>query len=396
MPKLFEINININRGSVGKITEQIGLLAQKKGWEVEVAYGWAISTPSELHTYRIESNLGIKWHAIMTRIFDRHGLHSTIATQRLIDQIIKFAPDVIQIHNIHGYFINYRVLFEFLKSYNKPVVWTLHDCWAMTGHCSHFVTAKCDKWKTECNDCPLKRDYPTSYLFDRSRKNYIEKKHCFSQLSDLHIVTVSHWLANIVNQSFLRYAPVQVVHNGIDLNSFLPCKEKDAKTFNILCISNVWVKSKGLADIFRLRELLPLDKYKITMIGLTMEQIDKLPEGICGLTRTENQRELAEFYSSSNVLINPTYADSFPTINLESLACGTPVITYNTGGSPETIDEKTGVVVEPGDIDSLVNAVYSIQSKNIPVSVCRERALNLFNKDICFNNYISIYESVLK
>ena len=394
MPKLLVINVSINRGSTGKIAEQIGNKAQNHGWDCYVGYG-NFNLGSKMKAFHISSKWYKRLHAVESRLLDNHGLSSRLATKRFITHIEKIQPDIIHIHNVHGYYINYKILFDFLKSYGKPVVWTLHDCWSFTGHCSHFVTADCDRWKTGCHDCPLRKEYPASVFLDRSRKNYEQKKEAFNGLKSLTIVPVSQWLGDFVGESFLSGNEIKVIHNGIDLNVFKPSapKVKDGK-FRVISVSSVWTVDKGLRDFKKLREILP-QEYEITLVGLKPDQLKPLPEGVTGITRTDSVQKLAELYSQSDVLVNATYADTFPTVNLEALACGTPVITYNTGGSPEAIDEKTRIVVEQGNVGKLAEAIIRMRKNPLSPKDCRERAERLFDKDKCFEEYMELYNKLL-
>ena len=392
MPTLLQINVTCNSGSTGKIAEQIGSLALKYGWKSYIAFSRG-NPKSESETIRIGNALNMYWHGFESRIFDNHGLSSRRATENFIRQIETIKPDIIHLHNIHGYYLNYKILFEFLKKYNRPIVWTLHDCWAFTGHCGYFTMANCYKWKTQCFDCPLKKDYPKSFLFDRSRQNYIDKKESFTGLRNLHIVSVSNWLNEIVKESFLNYANLHVINNGIDISKFSPCEKNKNGKFAILGVSNVWDERKGLYDFFKLRKLLPED-FSITLVGLTKEQLKNLPEGISGITRTESQSELAQLYGKSDVFVNTTYADNFPTVNIEALASGTPVITYKTGGSQEAIDEKTGIVVPQGDISQLIAAIKTLRQSSLKSEECRRRAEQFYDKDIVFSKYLNLYEKI--
>lgn len=396
MPKLLIINITCNQGSTGKISEQVGLLMKKRGWDVYLAHGARRINPSSLSTLPFSSVKDEYLHALRSLLFDADGLGSKEATKRLVNQIEEIKPDVIQIHNLHGYFLNYPLLFKYLNKTNIPVVMTLHDCWAFTGHCVHFVIAGCDKWKTGCHDCELKNKYPKiSLLCDKSKKNYSLKKKYLTSNPNLHIVAVSNWLGGLVRQSFLKDNPLHVFHNGIDLVTYRPQGKPNDGIFRILAVSNVWHKDKGLYDIYKLRKLLPEEEYTITLVGLSERQDKSLPLGIAGITRTSNQQELVELYSNANVLINPTYADTFPTINLEAMACGTPVITYETGGSPESLTDKTGVVVGQGDVEGMAAAIKSLNAKPLSSMDCRKHAEECFDKDRCFMNYVDLYESLL-
>lgn len=393
MPTLLQINVTANWGSTGKIAESIGVAALNQGWESYIAYG-RYNNPSQSKLIKIGSQLDVYTHYAEQRVWDNEGLSSRSATKKLIAQIKEINPDVVQLHNIHDHYLNYRILFEYLNSTNIQVVWTFHDCWAFTGHCFHFVTKNCNKWETECYDCPLKSEYPKT-LFDRSKKNYELKKYLFTSCKNLTIVPCSEWMANFVSESFLKEKRMQVIHNGVDLNVFKPVGNKNSNDkFHVLAVSNVWNKDKGLFDIYQLRKDLS-SEYNITIVGLSDAQIKELPDGIVGIQRTQNVQELVELYSSADVLINPTYADTFPTVNLEALACGTPVITYNTGGSPEAVDENTGVVVSQGDVLALKEFIEKMRLHPLSSDLCRKRAEQYFDKNKCFNKYIQLYESLL-
>lgn len=395
MPKLLQINECLNF-STGKIAQQIAGLAIESGWGSWMAYSSREpAVPSFSHIIKVGGFLNPYIHYAENRLFDKEGLSSRWATRELVKQIQEIKPDIVQLHNIHDHWLNYRILFEYLNSTDIKVVWTFHDCWAFTGHCFHFVTKDCQMWKTECHDCPLQREYPKT-LLDRSRKNFELKKRLFTSNPNLTIVGCSNWMADLVHMSFLKDKRIEVIHNGIDLNVFKPSESKpNDGTFRVLAVSNVWNKEKGYYDILKLREHLPTD-FEIIIVGLTADQLKELPKGIKGIQRTQNVQEMVDLYSSSNVLINPTYADTFPTINIEALACGTPVITYKTGGSPEIIDEKTGVVVEQGNLEALTHAITSLREKPLDSEECRKRAETLFNKEERFKDYINLYEKLLK
>jgi len=383
--------------STGRITESIGKLAIEKGWDCYIVHGARYTRPGScMHSIQAESKMGEYAHFAESLLLDNHGLASRRTTKAVIEQIKQIQPDLIQLHCVHGYYMNYKLLFEYLNTTDIPIVWTFHDCWAFTGHCAHFVTAGCEKWKTGCFDCPLKGDYPKS-LVDCSNRNYDLKKTLFKANNNLHIVPVSEWLAELTQQSFLKDKDIQVIRNGVDINVFKPLNNKKADRYRVLGVSGVWNKGKGLFDFYKLRDSLDKNQYEIILIGLTKKQLKELPDGIIGVERTNSVSELAEYYSSANVFVNPTYADSLPTVNMEALACGTPVVTYKTGGSPEIIDEKTGIVVEQGSVEGLANAVKSICAEvaNHFVEDCRKRAELLFDREKCFEEYLRLYDQLL-
>ena len=363
MSKLLQINVTANWGSTGKIAESIGLSAINKGWESYIAYG-RYSNPSRSQMISIGTLLDTYWHYGVQRIMDNEGLCSTQATKNLVREIQRIKPDVVQLHNIHDHYLNYRILFEYLNLTNIKVVWTFHDCWAFTGHCFHFVTKGCEKWKTGCHHCPLRNEYPKT-LLDNSRRNYELKEKLFTANKNLTIVPCSEWMEGFVKESFFKDKKITTIHNGVDVDTFapIPSHQRNDK-FRIIAVSSVWTKAKGLFDIYKLREMLPVE-IEIMMVGLSEEQLKSLPGGIKGIQRTQNVQELVRLYNEADVLINPTYADTFPTVNLEALACGTPVITYQTGGSPEAVDEKTGFVIPQGDVPALLKAILKVRDVNI-------------------------------
>ena len=399
---LLQINTTYNWGSHGKIAEEIGQLVIKKGGKSYIAYGRHSNEGTSI-PIKIGSKWDIYTHVLHTRLFDKHGLASKNATKKLIEEIKRIKPDIIHLHNIHGYYLNYPILFNFLSKYDVPVVWTLHDCWSFTGHCAHYVFEKCFKWQTVCNHCSQLNQYPKSLGLDCSNNNFKIKQKYFTSLKKLYIIPVSNWLAEETKKSFLKKYPIQVIHNGINIQNFTPYKvSKEEKgiteKFIILGVASVWSDRKGFNDFISLRKLLP-DEYSIILVGLSQNQIKQLPKGIQGIQRTNSVHELAEYYSIADVFINPTWEDTFPTTNLEALACGTPVITYRTGGSTEAIDEMTGVIIEPGDLKKLAQEIIIMcnrKEKNQISNICRKRAIELFDKNKCYEKYLNLYLNLLK
>ena len=392
--KLLQINSTANWGSTGKIAEQIGERAIAHGWESYIAYG-RVANNSSSTLIRIGGPLSQMWHLIQTRLFDRHGRGSKHATKELIRKIEELKPDIIHLHNIHGYYINYPILFNYLNSTNIPVVWTLHDCWAFTGHCAHFINANCDKWKRVCDKCELKDNYPKTYR-SNAKANFELKRQLFSK-TNATLTPVSDWLSVLVGGSFLKDKSRFVIHNGINIEIFKPQDRGEDNRINILGVSSTWDNTKGLGDFYKLREALNTDRYSITLVGLTKQQIKLLPVGIMGVERTNSMEELAKIYSDADIFVNPTYADTFPTTNLEAMACGTPVITYKTGGGPEAITPDTGIVVEQGDINGIARAIETIcaKGKSYYRDACRKYAVENFDKKRCFEKYIALYDDLL-
>ena len=401
-PIILQINETLNIGSTGRIASQIGDRALSMGWRSVIAYGRE-GRDCNSQTIKLGTKYGVLWHVAQTRLFDRHGLESKAATRQLIYEIERVKPSIIHLHNIHGYYLNYELLFRYLSTTSIPIVWTLHDCWSITGHCTFFEGIGCEKWRTGCGHCPYLKDYPRSLFIDRSKKNFILKKNAFTSLDNLTIVPVSEWLGGLVRQSFLGKYPVRVIHNGTDINVFKPQEADLRRKYGIgnkaivLGVASVWHARKGLNDFI---ELSKEDKVQVILVGVTEEIKKKLPNNIIAINRTNSQNELAELYSVADVFVNPTYDDNFPTTNIESLACGTPVITYRTGGSPEAIDENTGWIVEKGDVYGLKKIILSIgdESEDSIIArrkLCRERAIMYYNKEDRFQDYIDLYKELL-
>lgn len=400
--KVLEVNTVCGSGSTGRIACQIAETVTENGGEATVAYARNYYPAGcSVPVHKIGSRLDVLLHAGLSRLTDRQGFYSKRATKRFVSFIREFNPDIIHLHNLHGYYLNLPVLFNFLADFNKPVVWTLHDCWAFTGHCSYFDFVGCEKWKTGCHHCPQKTKYPKSILLDQSKRNWEEKRQLFTSIQNMTIITPSHWLAGLVRQSFLGKYPVQVIHNGIDLDVFKPTpstwKEDHGITKPmILACASRWDQRKGYADVLKIAEILP--EYQVVIVGIDNKQAKKLSSNIVGIQRTNSIQDLVKIYSAADVFINTTYEDNYPTVNLEALACGTPVITYDTGGSPEIIDEKNGVVVPKGDINELKNAISS-KIENVLMSntnVVIRSTVQAFSKDERFFDYFKVIRDIIK
>jgi len=397
MYKVLQINVTANIGSTGRIVENLGLLAIKKGWQSYIACRESKDSNSEI--IKIGSKIDLLKHVVQTRLFDNHGFASVDATKEFIKKIDIINPDIIHLHNIHGYYINISILFQYLKERNKKVFWTLYDCWSFTGHCTYFDLVNCEKWKTECNNCPNKSEYPKSIFLDRSRENYIKKKNLFRGLKNLTIIVNSNWLKEQVESSYLSNYKTIMIPNGINLNDFKPSTELNLKNkfnlnnkFVILGIANDWSERKGLSDFIKLNKMLGEDEI-IVLDGLTDKQRIGLPNKILALDRATSIKELVILYTMSNVFVNTTKEDNFPTTNLEALACGTPVITYETGGSPEAVDDKTGFVVEKENIELLLEKIREIKKRGSEMYFedCVKKARIEFNHIENYQKIIKLY-----
>lgn len=398
MPKLLQINECLNF-STGKIAQSIGEKAMTHGWESWIAYsGREKELPCKSYVIKIGTFADACLHYATQRLFDNEGLSSTRNTRDLVKKIEEIKPDIIQLHNIHDHWLNYPILFDYLASLDTPVVWVQHDCWSFTGGCMYFDMLKCDRWKDGCKGCLDKR----TILKNQAERNFKLKKEYLSKIKSLTFVPVSDWLADLLRESCQGHRPIVTIHNGTDLNVFKPIimdskkKRVDGK-FRILGVAAVWDARKGLDDFIMLRDLLSVE-YEILLVGLTNKQIKSLPEGIRGVSRTSDVHELAKLYAEADVFVNPTYSDNFPTTNIEALGCGTPVITYNTGGSPEAIDANTGAVVGQGQVSELCSKIKEFRNSDFKqnhTEDCRNRAIQKFDKDMCFEKYITLYNGIL-
>lgn len=348
--------------STGRICAEAADSLSAEGHICKIAYGRENYVPEKYHKYavRIGTDIDVKLHALSSRLFDNHGLCSNKATEDFLAWAENFNPNLLWLHNIHGYYINYERLFIWIKSRPEmQVYWTLHDCWSFTGHCAYFTYANCDRWKTLCEKCPQKGAYPKSFLLDRSRANFIKKKQAFIGVENMKLITPSQWLANLVKQSFLKEYPVEVDYNTVDTTIFKPTYGDFRIRYGInekkviLGVASVWDARKGLEDFLRLSKMID-DTTVIVLVGLTKKQIKKLPPNIIGIERTNNPQELAEIYTMADVFFNPTYEDNYPTVNLEAQLCGTKVVTYDTGGSAETKKTDEFIVLKPGDIHAVL------------------------------------------
>lgn len=362
--RVLMINVVCGIRSTGRICTDFAAEMEAEGHEVKIAYGRE-DVPVQYRKYaiRIGNRMDVYLHGIESRLLDAHGLGSKHATIEFLKWADKYDPDLLWLHNIHGYYINYELLFDWIKNRSDmQVKWTLHDCWAFTGHCSYFTIARCESWKTGCEHCPQTKKYPSSLLLDNSKDNYTRKKEAFTGVKGLTIITPSKWLAGLVKQSFLKDYPTEVQYNTINTSIFKPTPSDFRERYMlsnkkiILGVASVWDDRKGLDDFIQLSNMLEND-YKIVLVGLSDKQIKALPEKILGLPHTNSTTELAEIYTAADVFVNPTHEDNYPTTNLEAQACGTTAITYNIGGSPESVPPE--YVVECGDVAGLARIIYN-------------------------------------
>ena len=398
--KVLQINTVCGSGSVGRITVDIVHALEEAGDEGMIAFGRR-QAPEGVKTWKFGTNLDMGVHVLHTFFKGEHGFASSKQTARLIEKIKEYDPDIIHLHNVHGFYLDVEQLFRYLKTSGKPVVWTLHDCWSFTGHCAHFDYIGCMKWKTGCGSCPqYKNVYPYALFKDNSAGNYKRKKDAFTGVPDLTVVTPSRWLAGYVRESYLGEYPVQVIPNGIALDRFRPVAGGLRKRLGfenkyiLLGVASMWEERKGYAYFEQLADRLD-DSYQIILIGLSKRKLKTLHPRIHGVMRTNSMEELAEYYSMADAYVNTTLEDTFPTTNLEALACGTPVITFATGGSVESVDASCGKIVPKGDIEALIQAIEELRGEPDKKEACLRRAAG-YDKDDRFQDYLKLYRSLLE
>lgn len=399
--KVFQINSVCGVRSTGRIVTDIYDELKRLGHECKIAYGrFDAAGAADDDVIRIGGKYGVYADAFLSRLTGRCGEFSSRATEKLTREIADFGPDIVHLHNLHGYYVNAFKLAEFLGGFGVPVVWTLHDCWPFTGHCAYFDRRACDKWKTGCNKCPAKRDYPKSTFFDASERQYAMKKKAFTLPKNLTVVTPSEWLKNSVKQSFLVKYPCVVINNGINSDIFRPT-EKQKNRFAarigkpyVLGVALPFSERKGFSDFIKMRGILG-SEYEMVLVGVDAKQKKKLPEGIIGIERTDDAASLAEIYSGAECFFNLTYEDNFPTTNIESLMCGTPVITYDTGGSPASVKDGCGAVVAKGDVEAAVKKLNDV------VAIKNNRDVSLaarlkFDRRVMAKKYFELYRSAIE
>lgn len=391
--KALMINVVCGICSTGRICTDLATALEAQGHEVKIAYGRE-NVPEQFQKYavRIGSDLDVKLHGVKARLLDGAGFGSKASTVKFIKWVKEYDPDVIHLHNIHGYYINVEILFDYLKKCGKRVIWTLHDCWSFTGHTAYCDAVNCERWVKGCHDCPLLKEYPAS-LVDRSKQNWEKKKSVFTGVPNMTIITPSKWLGGWVKKSFLQEYPEKVINNGIDTSKFYPIESDFREKYEIedkfvlLGVATSWDKNKGFYDYLKLADMLSED-YRVVLVGLIKEQIEKLPKRVLGIERTANVKDLAEIYTAADLFLNLSYCENYPTVNIEAMACGTPVLTYKTGGSTEIVEEYSGAVVEQGDITKVSEVIKEMKEKSSN-KICIDKAK--FDNAQVTDNYMKLY-----
>ncbi|MCM1038716.1 MAG: glycosyltransferase [Ruminococcus sp.] len=398
--KIIQINEYCGIESTGKICFELAKMLENKGDICRIVYGRKkASAEAEKYGVRMTNDLGIRLHGVETRVLDNHAFSSTFETKRIVSFLEKFKPDIIHLHNLHGYYINVEILFKYIKKKNIPIIWTLHDCWAITGHCAHF-SHSCDNWKTGCHHCGQIREYPASYVVDASKKNWKKKKDLFTALENVVITAPSFWLSRVVKDSYLSKYPVNIVPNGIDLNVFYP---RDNNIFYkkfgnkkiILGVASIWNRNKGIDDFITLSNMLDDQRFQIVLVGGGIKEKD-FPSSIHVIEKVDSADVLAEIYSSADIYVNLSKIEIFGLTTVEALACGCPVIVYEAGGSGESVGEQCGKVIANGDLKSVIDIIQSmiLYDRTSVKNICVQQA-EKYSIEYMLKKYYDLYKKML-
>lgn len=398
--RVFQLNTFCGEKSTGRIALEIARLVEQDGGQCRIGYG-AGTPPKEAEPYafRIGSSLERKICSQLRKLLDYEGRGCYFGTKALIDELERFQPDLVHFHNLHGCYLHLPSLCDYLTRRQIPIVWTLHDCWSFTGHCAYFDYAHCEKWKTGCEHCPQQRSYPVCVGFDRSRKNYEMKKRLFAAFPNLTMVVPCDWMKVPLSQSFLADRPVRRIYNGVDLRTFYPRPSELRQKYGLtgkkvaLAVASDWDERKGLPYLIQTAQELAPDE-RMVAVGLTREQIGMLPASLLGIEHTSSPEELAQWYTTADCLVNPTLEDNMPMVNLEALACGTPVVVFRTGGCPEAVDETCGIVVPQGNVQELRAGIRRMfDGQQDRKAACLRRAAQ-FDSRKTFEQYIALYKEL--
>lgn len=391
-----QINATCDYGSTGRICAGISNAMNDAGIENYILYSMGRS--NRPNAFKMASDLQVRMEAVKAHLFGDYGFHSDRETSAIIRKLEEWKPDIVHLHNIHGHDCNLEKLFGYLREKKTRIIWTFHDCWAFTAYCPHFTFAQCEQWKTGCSRCPQRKQY--SWVWDRSARLYQKKRELF-QNQNMTIVTPSRWLGELVKESFLGEYHVAVINNGIDLSVYRPTPSDFRRTHGIpeekkmvLGVAYRWDRRKGIDVFIQLAKQLEPEKYQIVLVGTDAEVDKLLPDSVLSIHRTDSQVDLARIYTAADVFVNPTREDNFPTVNLEALACGTPVATFRTGGSPEAIDKTCGCVVEVDDVEALVETVvHTCENAPHASDACVLHA-KAFDKEERYLEYLTVYRKI--
>lgn len=398
--KLVQINTVCNN-STGHIMHDIQRKAHEKGYDT-LSFVGRRKVYTDLPCEKFGNPISFWIHVAINTAFDRQGHGSLLQTKRLVARLREEKPDVIHLHNLHGYYLHIPTLFRYLREeYTGKIFWTFHDCWPITGHCAYYVMAGCDKWKTQCKKCPNKKVYPISWGLDQSKRNFEEKKQLFTGLKHLEIITPSQWVADQVKESFLQDIPVHVVSNGINLDAFQYTEDDNIyEKYNIprdkkiiLGVASIWEERKGLQDFLELAKILP-EEYVIVLVSLSAKQMKQIPDNVIGIQRTETRKELIVLYSLADVFMNPSREETFSLVTIEAMACGTPVIALDTSAVKELVNDGNGIVLHDTAPQEYLKAIEQLQAKNLSREEIRSTVLHFSEKNMA-EKVVELYENRL-
>jgi putative colanic acid biosynthesis glycosyltransferase len=392
--KVLQINVTYHFGSTGRIVEVLHQNLTEQGHESHVLYGRHFNQDMK-NIAQVGGRFSLWMHGLKTRLFDRHGFGSKLSTKKALKKINLKSFDIIHLHNLHGYYLNIDVLFKEIKKFKLPVIWTLHDAWSYTGHCFGYQTVSCQKWQTSCNHCPQKSYYPKSAFLDASKKNFKDKKALYESYPNMMLVSPSSYYFNELKHSFLNKHPKKIIPNGIRLDEFTPGKIKKNDKFKILAVASIWEKRKGLDDLIKLSNLLDSNKFEIIVIG-KIPKTYQVPNSIIHINRTENKDTLIKYYQESDLFMNLSTEDNLPTTTIEALACGLPVVTYNTGGAMDLVDASCGIVLSSHDLDDVIKAIEEVSTKGKAYYQASSiQKSKKFDEKLMIKSYISLYQEVI-
>ncbi len=399
--RVLELNTCSGIKSTGRIAADLARMLHAQGDECQIGYGEEpVPEDCRAFSFPVCGAAERKGYSQLRKVFDAEGYGGQIGTGRLIRRLKEDPPDIVHLHNLHGCYLNLGMLFGYLRQSDLPVIWTLHDCWSFTGHCAYYDYAECQKWQTQCERCPQQKAYPANLGPDGSRRNYQWKKELFTGLARLTLVTPCQWLLDQVRQSYWADTAAQVIYNGVDRNAFQPAPSDIREHYGIraphllLAVAAQWDERKGLRYLLQAMQTLG-DAYHLVVLGLSDAQRKGLPAHVTGLSSTSSLRELREWYSAADALCNPTMEDNMPLVNLEALTCGTPVVVFATGGCVECVDAQVGAVTPKADVAAFAEAIRAVSADKARLSpACLARA-KAFDKDVCYQQYLSLYREVL-
>ena len=400
--KVLMINSVSGYGSTGSICVDIAEELEKQGHECFIAYGQVKKGYPKV--YKIGTVLENHLHNIGSRVFGKQGYFTKSGTKKLVKFIKDYDPDIIHLHNLHGNYLNLEILFDFFLKIQKPIVWTLHDCWAFTGKCAHYTNVSCYKWKNECNSCPQVHQYPASLFLDRSKTMFYDKKKWFNYIKKTSIITVSNWLNEQLGESFLKFHKNETIYNWVDhetftLNfetSFIEGLGLDIKKFTVLLVSASWYSNDNKTDdAINLADKLG-SNYQVVLVG-NLKIKRNIPKNIITIPYVDGKSELAQLYAFSNVYVHLSTEDTFGLVIAEALSCGTPAIVYNSTACPEIIDESCGFVTEIRNIDQIVDCIDLVQKngKQFYSDNARKRVVENFDIKRNIRATIDVYKNSL-